>query len=409
MIFEDDILTNNFGDSILSGLQDLLVPVRVESVVYDDNHPRFKELGDWNSIGTVEFSSVRNPLASTLTKYPIARPFFPNIKHYPVKNEIILIIQGLAPIEGQENVSDQTNYYISIYNTWNTPHQNASPNPFQLLNPNLAQKDYLTAGAGSANIITGQNPTVSLGPGFKEQKRINPSRSYPGDIIYEGRWGSSIRFGSTAEDPKANQWSSTGAVGSPILILKNGAFSDPLIRPWIPVSDDINRDDASMYMGSTQKIPLDAASINDYYSYKSNPPQTPNQYAGKQVILTSGRLVFNASSDHLLLSSNKSINLNAVQSINFDTTGDVIIQSGKTFIGSKNATEPLLLGNATVNLLGTLLQALKIYFNTLGNTPTSPAGTVNPISQLATQNIVGLIDALDKQLDLITSNTNYTV
>jgi hypothetical protein len=409
MVFEDEILGNNFGDSILANLQDLLVPVRVQSVIYDDTHPRFNELGGWNSIGTIEFSSVRNPLASQLPKYQTARPFFSNIKQYPVENELVLLIQGLAPIEGQENVSDQTNYYVAIYNTWNTPHQNASPNPFQALSPNLAQKDYVTANAGSPNVITGQNPTIYLGPGFQEQKDIHPAQSYPGDIIYEGRWGSSIRFGSTAENPKTNEWSSAGPVGSPILIIKNGQFKDPLIRGWIPLSDYINEDDASIYLGSTQKIPLRAASTNDYFSYKSNPPQNPGQYAGKQVIITSGRIVLNASSDHILFSSNQSINLNAVQSINFDTTGDVVIQSGKTYIGSKNAVEPLLLGNATVNLLGTLLQALKIYFNTLGNTPTAPAGAINPITQVSTQNMVGLIDALDKQLDLITSNSNYTI
>ena len=41
----------------------------------------------------------------------------------------------------------------------------------------------------------------------------------------------------------------------------------------------------------------------------------PNQYKGNQVILNAGRLLLNSKSDHLLLSSNKSINLNAQESV----------------------------------------------------------------------------------------------
>jgi hypothetical protein len=325
---------------------------------------------------------------------------FRSIKQFPCQNEIVLLIQGVDSILAQTNVTDTSNYYVSILNLWNTPHQNALPNPFQQANPNLSQKDYQTTSAGSANVFTTEPETIPLGPGFVEQTDIHPSKAYPGDIIYEGRWGNSIRFGSTAQNPNTNAWSSTGAVGSPILILKNGQFASSE-APWIPLSDDINLDDSSIYFTSTQRIPIEVSSTNDYFSYKSNPPTNPGQYAGKQIILNSGRLVFNTTEDHLLLSSKKSINLNAVESINFDTTGNTILQSNKLYLGSKNATEPLLLGNATVTLLNSLLQALQQYVTITQTLVSTPAGTPLGPLNIASTNLLSVITALSQQLDFI--------
>jgi hypothetical protein len=400
--------SNSTIDGLKTTLNEVYVPVRVQSVVFDDTHPRFKELGGWSAIGTIEFSSFRDPFAQNTLTYQTARPFFPNIKQFPCQNEIVLLIQGVDSILAQTNVTDTSNYYVSILNLWNTPHQNALPNPFQQANPNLSQKDYQTTSAGSANVFTTEPETIPLGPGFVEQTDIHPSKAYPGDIIYEGRWGNSIRFGSTAQNPNTNAWSSTGAVGSPILILKNGQFASSE-APWIPLSDDINLDDSSIYFTSTQRIPIEVSSTNDYFSYKSNPPTNPGQYAGKQIILNSGRLVFNTTEDHLLLSSKKSINLNAVESINLDTTGNTILQSNKLYLGSKNATEPLLLGNATVTLLNSLLQALQQYVTITQTLVSTPAGTPLVPLNIASTNLLSVITALSQQLDFITSKDNFTV
>ena len=156
---------------------------------------------------------------------------------------------------------------------------------------------------------------------------------FEGDVIYEGRWGNSVRLGSTVKN-RPNDWSSTGTDGDPIMIIRNGQGINPG-NGWQHIIEDINKDLGSIYFGSTQKIPLDAASIS-YVSYKSNPPTIPSQYTEKQILITSGRLVFNSSADHILLSSNKSINLNAVDSVNIDTP-TTVIQSTNTYIGSKNA------------------------------------------------------------------------
>ena len=382
-------------------VETLLTMVRVVDVILDSSHPKFKKYGGWTSIGTIEFELVRDPLGASFGTYNIARPFYPNIKQYPLQNEIVLLVQGLDKITGQTNVSDFESYYISILNLWNTPHQNATPNP---LDPNLTtKKNYLTSFGGVYNVVEDEEPAINLGPGFVEQNNIHPSRAYPGDVIYEGRWGQGIRFGSTAEDPNLNPWSSTGPVASPITIIRNGQVStnEPA---WVPQTDLINGDDASIYLTSTQKIPLEskAVQINEYFSYPDNAkPTAPNQYAGKQVILNSGRLVFNTTQDHLLLSSQKSIGFTAVESINFDTTGPITLQGNDVYLGSKNATQQVLYGNDTINLLSdilneliTLTQNLSIQTTLTPGVPLEPTRSVAQISNLAFRSIQGRLQTL---------------
>ena len=382
-------------------VETLLRMVRVVDVILDSSHPKFKKYGGWTSIGTIEFELVRDPLGASFGTYNIARPFYPNIKQYPLQNEIVLLVQGLDKITGQTNVSDFESYYISILNLWNTPHQNATPNP---LDPNLTtKKNYLTSFGGVYNVVEDEEPAINLGPGFVEQNNIHPSRAYPGDVIYEGRWGQGIRFGSTAEDPNLNPWSSTGPVASPITIIRNGQVStnEPA---WVPQTDLINGDDASIYLTSTQKIPLEskAVQINEYFSYPDNAkPTAPNQYAGKQVILNSGRLVFNTTQDHLLLSSQKSIGFTAVESINFDTTGPITLQGNDVYLGSKNATQQVLYGNDTINLLSdilneliTLTQNLSIQTTLTPGVPLEPTRSVAQISNLAFRSIQGRLQTL---------------
>jgi hypothetical protein len=100
-----------------------------------------------------------------------------------------------------------------------------------------------------------------------------------------------------------------------------------------------------------------------------------------------------------MLSSKKSINLNAFESINLDTTGDTILQSGNVYLGSKSATEPVLLGQSTINLLQTLLQELATLTNVLSTQVGVPAGVplapTNVQAALTNATITNLITQLN--------------
>ena len=173
------------------------------------------------------------------------------------------------------------------------------------------------------------------------------------------------------------------------------------------ITEDINTDLGSIYFGSTQKLPLNSASTS-YVSYKTNPPIIPSQYTENQIIITSGRLVFNSSVDHILLSSNKSINLNGVESVNIDAP-TTVIQSTNTYIGSKNATEPLLLGNQTINLLNQLISNLSGFMTVCSKLTSTPPGTLILPLNVAADQVNTSLQALQANLETLKSKYNYTV
>jgi hypothetical protein len=391
--------TNNNGFGFFN--QTKLSAVRVISIVLDENHPLFKELGEWNGLGTIEYVDIYNVNNNIVRS--IAKPFFPSVKHYPLINEIVYLLQ-LPSTDIGNNKNATISYYLDVISLWNHPHHNAYPSNPNILPPSQ-QKDYIQSQAGSVRRVTDQSTEINLGKTFKERSNIHPTLPFEGDVIYEGRWGNSIRMGSTVLNTP-NNWSSTGTNGDPILILRNGQGIQTE-EGWIPITEDINNDDSSIYLSSTQQIPLEASST-DYTSYKNNPPKQPKEYSGKQIILSSGRLIFNTTEDHLLLSSNKSINLNSLGGVNIDTN-TFTIQSQNIYLGSKNASEPLLLGNQTVELLNQLISNLSSFAQICSTLVSTPPGTpLGPLNIVSTQ-LDASLKALQSNLNNLKSKYNYTV
>ena len=394
----------------VSDLKNLITAVRVKNIVLDNTYPNFKAIGGWNALGTIEYELV----ISTTTTPLLAYPLNPNCKNYPLINEIVYLISLPNTNIGASNTSVKK-YYINTVGLWNHPHHNAYPvSPNNL--PPTQNKDYKQIQAGSVRRVTDQSTETFLGKTFKERSNIHPLLPFEGDVIQEGRWGNSIRFGSTITNPPSstiiNNWSETGKNGDPITIIRNGQGSQT-DEGWLPITENVDNDDSSIYLTSTQKIPLTASS-KSYISYSSSiSPDSPNEFSGRQILLNSGRLVFNAGTDHILLSAAKSINLNSQKSVNIDTK-DFTVQSEKIYLGSYDANEPLLKGNLTVDVLKNLIKALKQLnntFATLTTLPTVPGlpTALNPviIGKATTLNTT-LID-IENQLKDLTSKYNYTV
>jgi hypothetical protein len=373
-----------------------LIIGRVKSIVLDETHPRYKELGGWNALGIIEFETVATPTPNTQI-LPTAKPLDPTFKSFPLINEIIYIV-ALPNTNIGEFSTTKTNYYINTVSLWNHPHHNAFPQNSNILPP-PQQKDYVETEIGSVRRVTDQSTEIFLGRTFVERGNIHPLLPFEGDKLLEGRWGNSIRFGSTVKNTP-NTWSTTGTNGDPITIIRNGQ-GNQTDEGWVPTIEDINNDDSSVYFTSTQKIPLEAASTS-YNSYSSNPPTTPNQYSGKQIILNSGRLVFNTTEDHLLLSSKKSVNINAISGFNVDSPQSVI-QSNSVLLGGVNAVEPLLKGDTTIALLSQLIDQLSLL---------STALTATPVPQVtaAASQFVTYLAGLKVQLETTTkSNISKTL
>jgi hypothetical protein len=392
---------NGFNVANAISQANLIRAVRVLSIVLDETHPRFKELGEWNGLGIIEYEDVNNPLPSP--SLPTARPLTGNFKNLPLINEIVYLI-GLPNTEIEAISSNTVEYYINIVSLWNHPHHNAFPTAPNALPP-TQQKDYIQTTGGNVRRVTDQSTEIYLGKTFIERSNIHPILPFEGDILYEGRWGNSIRIGSTVKNT-INNWSSVGTNGDPIMILRNGQGVQTE-EGWVPTVEDINNDDSSIYQTSTQKIPLNASSTS-YFSYKSNPPQTPDQYTGKQIIINSGRLVFNSTVDHILLSSKKSVNLNAVENVNIDSP-NTTIQSEKVYLGSKNATEPVLLGDSTISTLNSLIDNLSGFLQVCSTVVATAPGTPLVPLNIAANELASKLKLIQGNLEKLKSNTVKTV
>ena len=332
-----------------------IVSVRVLDIILDDTHPEFEKYGGWNGVGTIFYDTIGIPTG--IDNINTAYPLFPNQKSYPLINELVPIV-FLTSISSQLDTTRTTAYYLPPINLWNSQHHNALPDPTSEI-AQASLNDYEQAEQGNPrNVrrVDDESTEIDLGEGFNEKIEIHSLQAYIGDNIFEGRWGNSIRLGSTVKD-KNNDWSSEGENGDPLTIIRNGQREGITENSWIPLPEDINNDKSSIYLASGQKLPIEIAS-EDYASYEENAyPTVPKEFIGDQIVLNSGRLVFNAKTDHIIISGRDSVNLKSPSAVNIDTS-KVIVNSGAIFLGDKDAEEPILLGDQTVEVLADAFKEL---------------------------------------------------
>ena len=533
----DKISNGELQDLISRGFQQFL-PARVVSI------DQSEKLTNGNIV-----AEIVSPLATPSNQQKItAFPLFANIKTYPLVNEVVFLVSGPSG-DYSSNSSKVKYYYLSTLNIWNSIHVNPTPNPYENLRPSSQNKSIAEIEAGSTN-KSDEVDTNQFKPGtyFTEKSNIYPLYPFEGDIIYEGRFGNSIRLGSTdiaynnntstnivdkkfetsytypsgettlplsfnsklaninnnvgiffqsyennkisifiessesrvpnpnnlpsgelakaraekartlissftnlknnvnitskignipytkgvdnPNDPKylqdqfvnikvlvqgsettnqpsqptsLNNWSVSGSNGDPILIFRNGQNPELKGPAQNTIVEDINKDLSSIYITSTQQIPLVASSQNDYLSYGENKPSSPNQYSGAQIILNSGRLTFNTTQDHLMFSSKKSINLNSIEGVNVDTVGPVVIEAPEIKLGSNDAEESALLGDSTVDLLQNLISDLSSLTKIMGSQIGNNGILLEPMGTTA-RTISNNLSTYQSQLDSLKSN-----
>ena len=154
-------------------------------------------------------------------------------------------------------------------------------------------------------------------------------------------------------------------------------------------------------------------------SYK---PDAPGIYQGKQVIINSNRLLFNAKDDSILLFANKAIGFSTNGSIHFDTSdkkdgekaSKVVINSPNIYLGLQYngdlPTEPAVLGNYLGDIwLLDLLECLEgllddlitkvAFISTAPGAPTGP----NPANKAMLSLRKIQIDDLKNNIDMFKS------
>ena len=232
---------------------------RVKSIVLNQfvnnkrkPNPDYKSAAD---IGKIRFDRLysSNTMTANGTQNDFAYPMFSFIKQFPVVNEIVAIFYG--PSDGlNDNKDSQKLFYMPAYAMWNAINHNAMPNPLEY---SRFLEEFSTKPEYQGSTV--KAPEMPKGYTFTESPGVRSLTPFEGDSIIEGRYGQSIRFGSTVTDFKGfNPWSDTGENGSPITIIRNGQgrLTDPL-DPFSTTVENINSDGASIYLTTTQRIVID--------------------------------------------------------------------------------------------------------------------------------------------------------
>jgi hypothetical protein len=394
---------NNNLENKISNAQGKVVAARVIDIVLDENHKYYELVGQWNGIGAIFYEIVNK---SGTKSYPnFALPYDSQLKTYPLINEIVLLIS--LPNQSIGLVSSNESYfYMSPLGIWNHPHHDAYPNVLDGINDQEQTRDYPTTTSGSVRRVTDGSTEIDLNSSnpsqntFVEKVNIHPLLPFMGDSLLEGRHGQSLRFGSTAKSKseKKNNWSDSGTNGDPITILKNGQPSKVSDEGWIPITENINNDLSSIYLTSTQKIPYNLSIEKPEKWIKS--PTFPGQYILPQILLNSSQISINSKEDSILLSSKKSIGLTCEDEINL-IGNDIVLDATNLYLGSKKATESVLLGDKTINTLKQITSLLKSITNVLQLDQMYPAGIpvpngpLNVVSLTATQTLATIEASLD--------------
>ena len=243
------------------------------------------------------------------------KPINSNIKQIPIPGESVLIFQSLSHESTLEESYPQWYYMFPMALSSNT----------------------------NSNIL----PTVGeleFDTKF-EESQVSPLQPYRGDFMLEGRYGNSIRFSSTIDFK--NNYSEPGnwrgnKNGDPILILSNG-------RKYKEnkdfVTEDINTDQSSLYLTSTQKLPLVLGSKTQPNSLTGCITRNGNEtnYIGSQLVGVSDRVILKARKDLVVIDS---------------PIGIVLNSTGAIKLGSEDASESMVHGEVLLEVLQSIIDQL---------------------------------------------------
>jgi hypothetical protein len=249
------------------------------------------------------------------------RPASINMQTPPTVGEIILIFNGPNQYSGRNNVELQW-YYLCTLPIQSSIYKNVLPT------------------TDKSNVNENILPT----------KTINPLQAFSGDTLIQGRFGNSIRLGSSAIQKDVSQTSimpswfgnnSTNKLNSdPIIILSNTSKhssndQDPYGRKYS--IENIDTDASSLYLTTTQQI--NNLSLNK----NTNKSGGYLNYNKSQVIGTADRILLSSKTNNIILDSSNRISLNA----------DEIL------LGSEDAAEPMVHGKELVEILTLIMNSIQ--------------------------------------------------
>jgi len=239
----------------------------------------------------------------------------------PTIGEIILIFNGPNQYSGRNNVELQW-YYLCTLPIQSSIYKNVLPS------------------IDKSNVNENVLPT----------KTINPLQLFSGDTLIQGRFGNSIRLGSSsirndiAQTSIMPTWvgnNSTSKLNSdPIIILSNTSKhssnnQDPYGRKY--TVENFDTDASSLYLTTTQQLTTLKLNKN------TNKSGGYLNYNKSQLIGTADRITLTSKSNNIILDSSNRISLNA----------------NEILLGDESATEPMVHGKELITILGLIMDEIE--------------------------------------------------
>lgn len=209
-------------------------------------------------------------------------------------------------------------------------------------------------------------------------RRHEHTKPVVGDMFIEGRFGNSIRLGNRHNRPH--------------LIISNGR----------PPGTSVESFNDSSVMLLTQTGPLKHHlglfdSQVEPHSFVSAVEGTENvkrvnldkDYEKAQIFIQSDRIIFNTKKDNFYVSTASTIDLNAVQDINFSTPKNIVIDSTNIYLGREAVEpdearrEPVAMGDSVEKALEGILDLIEnlmfIEYGPQGGLVSGPTGMPVPL------------------------------
>ena len=212
-----------------------------------------------------------------------AMPIDANIKRIPLIGEHVLVVKSTSPEKSAGSKTQQA-YYFNPTSIQANVHNNLLPNADAI---------------GLDSAIA----TAAIPNGFEERDDVGSLQPFLGDVLMEGRFGHSLRFGYTpilANTSERPSWSAPGKVSEPITILSNGRKTGGSYNKFI--IEDVNDDLSSIWLTSKQQLKLKPSQKNIGDGVKK-----PNVYKDASIVLNSDRLFLNARDERVIISGKKDI------------------------------------------------------------------------------------------------------
>lgn len=186
----------------------------------------------------------------------------------------------------------------------------------------------------SAAAASGEEQTLDkhkFGEYFRPDSRVRQLMHHEGDMIFQGRMGHSIRFGSSKMDPSSKSL-------APNIILRAGQAKDiekkeiTIDTIFGAIVEDINNDASSIWMVSDQAVPfVPSTKASSNMFHKSIKNKFNDTFDKAQIFINSNRLILNSKDSHILLYSNDEVYINSFGRTSIDSDESVIIKAQADF------------------------------------------------------------------------------